>query len=36
MLTAPQWQRDGGTTRAFDAAGWTRQPLMRWLMRRAL
>jgi ribosomal protein S18 acetylase RimI-like enzyme len=35
-LTAPQWQRDDETTHAFESAGWTRQPLMQWLMRRAL
>lgn len=35
-LQAPQIQRDDGPARAFDAAGWTRQPLHQWLLRRPL
>jgi ribosomal protein S18 acetylase RimI-like enzyme len=35
-LAAPQWQRSDAASRAFETAGWARQPLMQWLMRRML
>ncbi|HET9978775.1 MAG TPA: GNAT family N-acetyltransferase [Burkholderiaceae bacterium] len=35
-LRAPPLQRDDGPARAFDAAGWAREDLHQWLMRRAL
>ena len=33
-LAAPECQRSDGASRAFEAAGWARQPLMQWFMRR--
>lgn len=35
-LQAPQVQREDGPARAFEAAGWRRQPLHQWLLRRPL